>query len=123
MPIDVVVPEAMQTFYEKLHYGPAVRHGDLIFVSGQIGLGETQEEEYRNAWQMIEQTLKAAGAELADIVEITSYHVGLQANGRTFRKIKDEFIKAPYPAWTAIGITELALPGAHVEIRVIARKP
>ena len=123
MAIDVVVPEEMKVFYEKLHYGPAVRHGDLIFVSGQIGLGATQEEEYRSAWQAIEKTLQAAGAGLEDVIEITSYHVGLQENGRTFRKIKDEFIKEPYPAWTAIGITELALPGAHVEIRVIARRP
>ena len=27
----------------------------------------------------------------------------------------------PYPAWTAIGTTELALPGVRVEIRAIAR--
>jgi enamine deaminase RidA (YjgF/YER057c/UK114 family) len=36
-------------------------------------------------------------------------------------KVRDEFLKAPWPAWTAIGITELAIPGAHVEIRVLAR--
>ena len=123
MPIDVVVPEEMQALYEKLRFAPAVRHGDLLFLSGQIGLGATPAEEYRFAWQAIEKTLKAAGAGLEDIVEITSYHVGLQEHGREFQKIKNEFIKAPYPAWTAIGVSELAMPGAHVEIRVIARRP
>ena len=39
----------------------------------------------------------------------------------TSMKVKDRFIKDPFPAWTAIGTTELALPGALVEIRVTAR--
>jgi len=37
-------------------------------------------------------------------------------------KVKDEFIKEPYPASTWIGITELVIPGARAEIKVIARK-
>ena len=35
--------------------------------------------------------------------------------------VRDEFLSEPWPAWTAIGITELAMPGAHVEIRVTAK--
>ena len=35
-------------------------------------------------------------------------------------KVKDEFVSEPWPAWTAIGITELAVPGARVEIRATA---
>jgi enamine deaminase RidA (YjgF/YER057c/UK114 family) len=38
-----------------------------------------------------------------------------------FMSVRDEFLSSPWPAWTAIGITELALPGAHVEIRVMAK--
>ena len=34
---------------------------------------------------------------------------------------KDRYIHQPYPAWTAIGISELAIPGGLVEIRVSAR--
>ena len=37
-----------------------------------------------------------------------------------FKKVKDEFVKEPFPAWTAIGCTELAVEGARVEIRVVA---
>ena len=35
-------------------------------------------------------------------------------------KVKDEFIKAPFPAWTAIGISELAVEKAIIEISVTA---
>jgi enamine deaminase RidA (YjgF/YER057c/UK114 family) len=38
-------------------------------------------------------------------------------------KVRDEFLSEPWPAWTAIGVSELAVPQAHVEIRVTARKP
>ncbi len=35
---DVVVPPGRQALYEKYRYSPAVRAGDLLFVSGQVGV-------------------------------------------------------------------------------------
>jgi enamine deaminase RidA (YjgF/YER057c/UK114 family) len=37
-------------------------------------------------------------------------------------RIKDEFIFAPYPAWTAIGVSALMTEGTLLEIRVIAQR-
>jgi enamine deaminase RidA (YjgF/YER057c/UK114 family) len=65
--------------------------------------------------------LKEAGLGFEDIVEYTSYHVGLNEHIRAFMKARDEVLSDPWPAWTAIGITELAVPGARVEIRIIAQ--
>ena len=65
--------------------------------------------------------LEAGGASFADITEMTTFHVGLQAHLGAFMTVKDQYIKEPYPAWTAIGISELAIPGGLVEIRVTAR--
>jgi enamine deaminase RidA (YjgF/YER057c/UK114 family) len=36
--------------------------------------------------------------------------------------VKDEFIAAPYPAWTGVGVAELFPDGGLVEIRVVARR-
>jgi enamine deaminase RidA (YjgF/YER057c/UK114 family) len=36
--------------------------------------------------------------------------------------VKDEFISPPYPAWTAIGVSELITEGVLIEIRVIAKR-
>jgi enamine deaminase RidA (YjgF/YER057c/UK114 family) len=123
---NVIVPEANRRAYEGFHFAPGVRAGNLVILSGQIGLDptgnvpESAEEEFRNAWRAIGQTLAHAGLDYANIIEYTTFHVGLQANLPTFMKVRDEFISEPWPAWTAIGITELAVPGARVEIRVIA---
>jgi hypothetical protein len=65
--------------------------------------------------------LAEVGLSFADVVEMTSYHVGLQAHMQTFTEVKDGFMAAPHAAWTAVGISELAVLGALVEIQVTAR--
>ena len=123
MDIDVIVPESARKTYESWHFAPAVRHGDLVFCSGVVGSGDTVEDEFRNAWQSLAVTLSEAGVGYADIIDSTLYVVDLQKNAATMAKVKDEFIKAPYPASTWIGVTELVIPGAHAEIKVVARIP
>jgi enamine deaminase RidA (YjgF/YER057c/UK114 family) len=123
MSIDVIVPDSARQTYENWHFAPAVRHGDLIFCSGVIGQGETAEDEFRSAWQSLGETLAEAGVGYQDIIDSTLYIVDLQQNAATMAKVKDEFIKAPYPASTWIGISELVIAGARAEIKVTARIP
>ncbi len=122
MAIDVIVPDSARKIYQSWHFAPAVRHDDLIFFSGVIGSGESAEDEFRNAWQSLGETLAAAGVGYEDIVDSTLYVVDLQKNAATMAKVKDEFIKEPYPASTWIGVTELVIPGTRAEIKVTARK-
>jgi enamine deaminase RidA (YjgF/YER057c/UK114 family) len=125
--IEVINPGASRTLYDRFHFSQAVRSAGLVICSGQIGTAPDGSvpsdlaDEFRNAWQSVGRVLEAGGAGFDDIVEYTTFHVGLQKTLSTFMQIRDEFIDAPWPAWTAIGISELAVPGAHVEIRVIAR--
>jgi enamine deaminase RidA (YjgF/YER057c/UK114 family) len=37
-----------------------------------------------------------------------------------FTRFKDQFIPEHYPSWTAVGISQLALPELRVEIRAVA---
>ena len=39
-----------------------------------------------------------------------------------FRKVKDRYIREPFPAWTAIEIDRLVPDGGLVEIKVVARR-
>ncbi len=127
MTIDTLVTSAGQIMYDRFHFAEATRHGNLLLCSGILGtdakgkLPDSIEAELDLAWQKVGALLEHAGASFGDILEYTSYHVGLQANMAAFMAARDKHLTAPWPAWTAIGITELAVPGAHVEIRVIAR--
>ncbi len=54
--------------------------------------------------------LEAAGLGFENILEYTSYHENMHDHLGTFIKVRDESVSEPWPAWTAIGITELAIP-------------
>ena len=127
MSIDTIVPESGKSAYKNFHFSQAVKSGGLLVCSGQIGtnpdysIPENAEDEFRNAWKAVDEVLKEAGLGFEDIIECTTYHVGLNEHMRAFMKVRDEVLNEPWPAWTAIGISELAMPGARVEIRVIAQ--
>ncbi|MEW6297510.1 MAG: RidA family protein [Thermodesulfobacteriota bacterium] len=124
---NVVIPKDMEHYYTQFHFAPAVKDGNRLYCSGVIGVGADgkppadPEAQFTQAFESLQTVLTTAGVSFADVVEMTTFHVGLQQHLRTFMTVKDRYLQAPYPAWTAIGITELALPGALVEIKVIAR--
>ena len=127
MTIDVIVRPSGQFMYDRFHFAEATRHGDLLLCSGILGTDEkgkvpdSIDEEFDLAWQGVKGLIEDAGSSMQDILEYTSYHVGLQQHMAAFMASRDKVLSEPWPAWTAIGITELAVPGAHVEIRVTAR--
>ena len=124
---NVVTPKGMENFYDRFHFAPAIRDRDRLYCSGVIGIGADgkapadPEAQFVQAFESLKSVLSAAGVSFADVIDVTTFHVGLQANMRTFTKVKDRYLTAAYPAWTAIGVSELAFPGALVEIKVIAR--
>jgi len=76
--------------------------------------------QFTQAFENVRTVLEKAGASFEDVVELTSFHVGLNAHMGIFMQVKDGYLKEPYPAWTAVGVAELAF-GALVEVKVTAR--
>lgn len=126
--ITPVFPANRHALYARHGYSAALRSGDLLFVSGQVGSREdgTPEPQFeaqvRRAFANLQATLAAAGCSLADIVDLTTFHTDPEAQFDTIMQVKAEvFPTAPYPNWTALGVTWLA--GFDFEIKVIARIP
>ena len=121
-----VIPDGQQATYDRFHFAPAFRVGDTIHVSGVIGVGaggavpDDASDEYANVFAGLSTALAAAGATMRDIVDMTSFHTDMPDTLRDFMAAKDAAIDEPYPAWTAIGCTGLAIPGARVEVKVTA---
>jgi enamine deaminase RidA (YjgF/YER057c/UK114 family) len=86
------------------------------------------QEQMRHAFRRIEATLTAAGVHFRDVVllntfhdwQVSPFHGDRMAQFTAFGAVKDEFIKEPYPAWTAVGTSSLIPDGGLVEIQVIA---
>ena len=126
--INPVFPANRHALYAEHGYSAALQSGDLLFVSGQVGSrpdGTPEpelEDQIRRAFANLEATLAAAGCTFADIVDLTTFHTDPQNQFDTVMKVKaDIFPAAPYPNWTALGVTWLA--GFDFEIKVIARIP
>lgn len=113
--------------YHDWHYTPAVKVGDMVILSGiPAGPGDSYEAKVRAMFERVREQLQAAGATLADVVEIVTYHAeakdgeGFRAELAKFAPIHHEYFPDHYPAWTAVGTTALLAPGAPVEMRVVA---
>ncbi len=125
---EAVFPANRQPLYEKHGYSAAVRSNDLLFVSGQVGSradGSPEpdfETQVRLAFDNLEATLVAAGCTFDDVVDVTSFHTDPEKQMAAVMAVKSEtFPHAPYPNWTAVGVTWLS--GFDFEIKVTARIP
>ena len=114
-------------WYRQNRLSPAVQVGDLLFVSGCTGAeaaAEGARAQMRLAYQEIGEVLHAAGARWGDVVSMTTYHVHFRRDIDAMIEIHREFIsEEPFPAWTAVGVTELYEAEAIVEISVVAVVP
>jgi enamine deaminase RidA (YjgF/YER057c/UK114 family) len=125
---DAVFPAKPHALYTEHKYSPAIRSGDLLFVSGQVGAREDGtpepdfEKQVRLAFANLKAVLAAAGCTFADVIDITSFHTNPDAQFPTVLKVRDSEIgEPPYPCWTAVGVTWLA--GFDFELKVVARLP
>jgi Endoribonuclease L-PSP len=70
------------------------------------------------------EVLSAAGASWNDVVSMTTYHVDFHRDIELMTEIHRGFVtKEPFPAWTAVGVTQFYSPDAVVEISVTALVP
>lgn len=121
-----VRPAGTERAYDVLHFSPATRVGDLVWVSGQVGIdadgrpGDGMLAQARLAFENLRSVLAEAGAALSDVVELVTFHTDLRGDIQEFVRVKDEFIPANFPAWSAVGVTQLAYPEFLVEIRAVA---
>lgn len=128
IPRETVFPANRHALYQEHGYSAAIRSGDLLFVSGQVGSradGSPEPDfaaQVRLAFDNLGATLAAAGCGFDDLIDVTSFHTAPEQQFATVMQVKQEvFPKAPYPNWTAVGVNWLA--GFDFEIKVIARIP
>jgi len=86
---------------------------------------------FRRMFQTAEERLRAAGSSLHDTAEMLTFHgwdteryAGTKLDRlRILAEVKHEFIPAPHPAWTAVGVTELLPDRGLIEMRIVAYSP
>lgn len=105
----------------------AVRSGDFLFCSGQIGVEEDgtvptdPARQFELAFDGIRKVLAAHGCTPADVIDMNSFHVNYPQHMDAFAVAKKAFLGDNLPAWTAIGVAAVGYPETLVEVKVTAR--
>jgi enamine deaminase RidA (YjgF/YER057c/UK114 family) len=119
-----LVPKGYGEFMrDTYHYSQGVQVGDLVFVTGQGGWDDAFEVagdvtvQIRHAFRNVETVLAEANLTWADVIDITSYHVGVDESvlGTMVEELRSH-CPDHQPLWTVIGVAALALPAMKVEI-------
>ena len=94
----------------------------VLVVSGQgpEDLKANMDMQIRQTFDRIGLVLKAGGASFRNVVMLRAYFVHLSRDLPVYRKVRLDYLFEPYPASTAVGVTELAIPGLEIEIEAIA---
>jgi reactive intermediate/imine deaminase len=106
-------------------YSQAVRHGDTVYLSGQIPLdpatGKLVEgsiaDQIHRVFRNLEAVCTAAGGDLSGIVKLNVFLADM-GDFPTVNSVMAEYFNEPYPARAAIGVAALPL-GALVEMEAV----
>lgn len=121
-----LVPAGSEAAVKAMKLSPGIVSNGHVFVTGMTGslasgeMPTDPETQFRSAFDKIGAVLAEAGLTCADIVEMTSYHVGIAEHFDLFSDVHADYVADPYPAWTAVEVAALRRPGALVEVKVIA---
>lgn len=134
-----IADEDFQQDYDADGYAPVRRVGDLVYISGVIvrrrdGEGNDVtafKNQVRRAFRRLNLELKAAGLGFENVAMVNTFHVWSSPNFagardeqfKAFAEAKNEFMRPPYAAWTAVGTTGLLSDSAIVEIQLVAHVP
>lgn len=112
-------------------YTPVRRAGNLLFVSGQVGINPTTKQAGTSILQQTEQVLnnlknvlESEGASLDDIVKTTIFLTSMD-NFEAMNGVYEKVFAAPRPARSTVGVQELPRVGNTpllVEIEAVACK-
>ena len=112
----------------KLPFSPAIRAGDYIFVSGQVGFVDDQgkelkgiEAQLRQCFENIKRVLIAAGASLNDVVKVTVF-LRNQGDFAKMNEVYQGYFPGDKPARSTV-VASLALPEMLIEMECIAYLP
>ena len=107
---------------------PGVRVGDMLYVSGHVGVGadgnaaEGCEAQSRQVMSNIRGVIEAAGGRMEDVAKITCFLTNMD-DYAAYAKVRLETWPANPPASSTVGVSCLVRPELVVEVEAIVRLP
>jgi 2-iminobutanoate/2-iminopropanoate deaminase len=113
--------------YEPYLLSQGIRVGELLFVSGQVGIDEAGElvslddfdAQADQAFRNLSRVLEAGGSSLDGVVKVTIFLTDM-ANFPKIVELRRRWFTVPYPADTIVEVRSLYRPEVKLEIEAIA---
>ena len=108
-------------------YSPAVRAGNLVYVSGQlaldandklVGVGDCRAQA-RQCFKNMEAVLQAGGVSMSAVVKITAFLTKLE-DFPLYAEVRGQVFTQDGPASSTVVVTALAVQGCLVEVEAVA---
>jgi reactive intermediate/imine deaminase len=116
--------------YKKVTYSPAVKKGNLLFISGQTGIDYKTGQvvgrgdvvaQTKQAYENVKAILEKAGASFDDVIKITDYITPeALSNYKATAAVRREYLKKDFPASTGVVVNRLVSSDFMIEIDVVA---
>ena len=112
------------------HYCDAVRFGDLLFISGLVGVDERGHvvgegdaaRQTRQIFENMKKVLDAAGAGFADVLKVTVFMTNIDDRPK-INPVRQEFFGSARPASTLVEVRRLVRPDLLLEIEAVVGLP
>ena len=103
------------------------RVGNTVYVAGQLALDKNGKlvgpndiaAQTRQVFENIRRVLEGGGAGLQHVVKVTVFVTDIRYR-EPYGEVRQQFFPANPPASTLVQISNLAIPGALIEIEAIA---
>jgi enamine deaminase RidA (YjgF/YER057c/UK114 family) len=126
---EFIIPKGSEFVSDMFGYSQAVRVGPWVFVSAQVGFDTKTrsfppdfKKQVQLSFDNLQSVLKLAGADLSDVVELTSYQIDMSRFDDAVT-IHNDMFGDHRPAWSALGVTALPLPDMQFEVAALAYAP
>lgn len=119
-----VVPQGMSA---SATLTPGIRHGDVIYTSGQLGVSRdapdsTIQGQTKKALENVKSVVEAAGSTMANVLKCTVFLVDVKDFGGMNSVYSTFFPKEP-PARSTVVVAALVSAAAKIEVECIAAVP
>jgi len=118
---------ALENVHRARGYSHAIKVGNTIYVSGQIGMdleGNIVDvdcaAQIQQAFENMKRVLEKAGATMQDVVKLNYYFVNIAEDLHKIGDAYRQYFGRHYPATTVVQVGGLAYPGLLVEVEAIA---
>jgi 2-iminobutanoate/2-iminopropanoate deaminase len=100
-------------------YAQAVKVGNMLYISGTVGL-DMNEEEVNRVYSNLSKTLAKFGLDFKNVVKENLYTTDIEAM-KKLNHVRKRWYMGDFPAATWVQIVRLYMPEAKLEVELIAQ--